>query len=67
MLGAIKSIEQVSFKDDETFNYLQYLFMNDNNFAKIPIIENARNRMKQNANEDIVKQALNIYIMKGGK
>lgn len=67
MLGAIKAIEQVSFKDEETFNYLQYLFMKDNNFAKIPIIENARNRMKQNANEDIVKQALNIYIMKGGK
>ncbi len=67
MLGAIKSSEQVSFKDDETFNYLQYLFMKDNDFAKIPMVENARNRMKQNANEDIVKQALNIYIMKGGK
>ncbi len=67
MLGAIKSSEQVSFKDDETFNYLQYLFMKDNKFDKIPIVENARNRMKQNANEDIVKQALNIYIMKGGK
>lgn len=67
MLGAIKSIEQVTFKDDETFNYLQYLFMKDNNFSKIPIVENARNRMKQNANEDIVKQALNIYIMKGGR
>ena len=67
MLGAIKAIEQVSFKDDETFNYLQYLFMKDNCYDKIPIVENARNRMKQNANEDIVKQALNIYIMKGGK
>ena len=67
MLGAIKNIEQVSFKDDESFNYLQYLFMKDNHFDKIPIVENARNRMKQNANEDIVKQALNIYIMKGGK
>lgn len=67
MLGAIKSAEQVNFKDDETFNYLQYLFIKDNSFEKIPIIENARNRMKQNANEDIVKQALNIHIMKGGK
>jgi len=67
MLGAIKSIEHVSFKDDETFNYIQYLFMKDKNYDKIPIIENARNRMKQNANEDIVKQALNIYIMKGGR
>lgn len=67
MLGAIKSIEQVSFKDEETFNYLQYLFMEDNNYDKIQIIENARNRMKQNANEDMVKQALNIQIMKGGK
>lgn len=67
MLAAIKNIEQISLKDDEFFNYLQYLFMKDNKFDKIPIIENARNRMKQNANEDIVKQALNIHIMKGGK
>lgn len=67
MLSAMKCIEQVSLKDDETFNYLQYLFMKDNDFSKIQIVENARNRMKQNANEDIVKQSLNIYIMKGGK
>jgi len=66
MLGAIRNIEQVNFKDDETFNYLQYLFMQDKAFDKIPIIEHARNRMKQNANEDIVKQALNIHILKGG-
>ena len=40
--------------------------MQDNQFNKIHIVEGARNRMKQNANEDIVKQALNIKIMKGG-
>lgn len=67
MLGAIRCIEQVNFKDDETFNYLEYLFMKDDDFDKIPLVENVRNRMKQNANEDIVKQALNIYIMKGGR
>lgn len=66
VLGSMKSIEQVNFKDDETFNYLQYLFMRDEKFDKIAIIEKAKNRMKQNANEDIVKQALNIYILKGG-
>ena len=67
MLDAIKMIEQVSFKDDETFNYLQYLFMKDSIYNVIPTIEKARNRMKQNANEDMVKQALNINIMKGGR
>lgn len=66
ILGAMKLIDQVSFKDDETFNYLQYLFIKDSFYDKIPIIEKARNRMKQNANEDIVKQSLNINIMKGG-
>jgi len=66
MLGAMKAIDQVSFKDDETFNYLQYLFMQDNLYDKIPQVEKARNRMKQNAAEDMVKQALNITIMKGG-
>lgn len=67
MLGAMKRIEQINLKDDETFNYLQYLFVQDKAFDKIPIIENARSRMKQNANEDIVKQALNIHILKGGR
>lgn len=66
MLQAMKQIEQISFKDDETFNYLAYLFMQDNLYDKIPVIEKARNRMKQNASEDMVKQALNIYLMKGG-
>ena len=66
MLNAIKHIEQVSFKDEETFNYLEYLFMQGRLYDKIQIVENARNRMKQNASEDIVKQALNIHIMKGG-
>ena len=66
MLKAIKQIEQVNFKDEETFNYLTYLFMQDNLYNTIHIIEKARNRMKQNASEDMVKQALNIYLMKGG-
>ena len=66
MLGAIKCIEQITFKDDETFNYLEYLFMQDKLYNIVPIIEKTRNRMKQNANEDIVKQMLNICIMKGG-
>lgn len=67
MLKSMKCIEQISFKDDETFNYLEYLFMKDNIYDKIQYIEKARNRMKQNANEDMVKQTLNICILKGGK
>jgi hypothetical protein len=66
ILGAIKQIEDISLKDEETFNYLQYLFMHDRQFNNIRVVEQARNRMKQNANEDIVKQSLNIKIMKEG-
>lgn len=66
MLKAMKAVEQISFKDDETFNYLTYLFIQDAVYDQIHIIEKARNRMKQNASEDMVKQALNINIMKGG-
>ena len=66
ILGAIKQIEEISLKDEETFNYLQYLFMQNGQFDKINVVEKVRNRMKQNANEDIVKQTLNIKIMKGG-
>ena len=66
ILKAMKHSEQINFKDEETFNYLQYLFMQDKKYEAIPMIEKARNRMKQNASEDMVKQALNICIMKGG-
>ncbi|MBQ8042569.1 MAG: DNA polymerase III subunit [Clostridia bacterium] len=67
VIAAIKCVEQVSFKDEETFNYLQYLFMQDRDYSKIQFIEKARNRMRRNANEDMVKQALNIQLMKGGR
>lgn len=66
ILAATQTIEQINFKDEDTFNYLQYLFMKDASYDKLQLIEESKNRMKQNANEDIVKQALNIKIMKGG-
>lgn len=66
ILDIIKTAEEISFKDEETFNYLEYLFMLDKQYDKIPIIEEAKNRMKQNANEDMVKQAFIIKIRKAG-
>ncbi len=66
MLGAMKNIDQISFKDEETFNYWQYLFMKAKEYAKVPIVEKARIRMKQNASEEMVKQAFNIQTMKEG-
>ena len=66
MLNAMKNIDQISFKDEETFNYLQYLFMKAKEYTKVPIVEKARIRMKQNASEEMVKQAFNIQIMKEG-
>ena len=62
----MKVAEEISFKDEETFNYLQHLFMLEKKYDKIQIIEDAKNRMKQNANEDIVKQAFIIRIKKAG-
>lgn len=66
MLDIMKVAEEISFKDEETFNYLQHLFMLEKNYDKIQIVEDTKNRMKQNANEDIVKQAFIIRIKKAG-
>lgn len=63
-LKLTKSIEQINFKDEETFNYIQHLFYIDRLYDKITCVEQARKRMKQNANEDIVKQAFSIKVMK---
>ena len=63
-IDALNHLEQISFKDEDTFKYLEYLMMCDKNYSKMHIIEKARNRMKQNANEDIVKQTFYIKMSK---
>lgn len=62
-INAIKEIENISFKDDETFRYLEYLLFKDEEYNKIDIVEYSKKRMKQNANEDMVKQSFLIKIM----
>ena len=63
MLRAMKLIEQISFKDDETFKYLQHIYLENGEYAKIQEVEYARKRMLENANEDILKQAMILKLM----
>jgi len=63
-LGTMKALEEVNFKDDETFKYFEYLFLKESRFECIPIVEYARRRMLENANEDIVKQAFMLKILR---
>ena len=62
--SSIKIIDEISFKNEETFRFLEYLVLKDKSYNKIEIIEHARKRMKQNANEDMVKLAFVINMMK---
>ena len=63
-VSVIKKLEQINFKNEETFRYLQHLSFKDKNYSKVDTIEKARRRMKQNANEDMVKLAFAINMMK---
>lgn len=63
-LGTMKALEEVNFKDEETFKYLEYLFLKNNEYSNVPIVEYARRRMLENANEDIVKQAFMLKILR---
>lgn len=63
-INAIRKIDEVNFKNDETFRFLEYLLFNDKNYSKIEIVEKAKKRMKQNANEDMVKTTFVINLMK---
>jgi len=63
-LGTMKALEEVNFKDEETFKYFEYLFLKNNGYSNVPIVEYARRRMLENANEDIVKQAFMLKILR---
>lgn len=63
-LGIMKALEEVNFKDDETFKYFEYLFLKNSKYEAIPIVEYARRRMLENANDDIVKQAFMIKMLR---
>ena len=64
ILEMTKMLDDISFKDDEVFNYLEYLYLKGNDYNKISLIENARIRMGENANELILKQALVIELIR---
>lgn len=64
ILEMTKLLDDISFKDDEVFNYLEYLYLKGNDYNKISLIENARIRMGENANELILKQALVIELIR---
>ena len=60
----MKALEEVNFKDDETFKYFEYLFLKNSKYEAIPIVEYARRRMLENANDDIVKQAFMLKMLR---
>lgn len=63
-LSTMKALEEVDFKDEETFKYFEYLFLKNKEYSNIPVVEYVRRRMLENANEDIVKQAFMLKILR---
>lgn len=64
ILEMTKQLDDIDFKDNEVFNYLEYLYLKGKEYAKIPLIEDARVKIEENANESILKQALIIKLIR---
>lgn len=62
-LAMIKILEDIDFKED-VFNYLEYVFLQNNEYDKIPLIEGVRLKMESNANELIAKQGFVIKLLR---
>ncbi len=62
--GAVKALEEVDFKDDETFRYLEYIFLKNKMYNLVPIVEKLKIRMEQNGSEDMIKTAFVINILR---
>lgn len=62
-LEMIKLLEGIDFKED-VFNYLEYVFLQNKEYDKIPLIEGVRLKMQSNANELIAKQGFVIKLLR---
>jgi len=59
-LQVLKLLDKISFKNTEALDYLEYLLYLNNLYDELFLVEEARNKMKYNANEDILKTVLAI-------
>ena len=62
-LGTLNALNEVSFKDEETFKYLEYIFLRNKMYALVPLVEHAKNRMNENGNEDMIKTAFMLKVI----
>lgn len=57
-------IDKISIKDGAFLDYLENILYYDNHILKLKYIEKAFQRLKQNANEDIIKTIIAIELSK---
>lgn len=63
-LGVMNTLNEVSFKDEETFKYLEYIFLRNKMYSFVPIVEYAKKRMNENGNEDMIKTAFMLKVLR---
>ena len=62
--GTLKALEEIDFKDDETFRYFEYIFLKNKMYNLVPMVEKLKTRMEQNGSEDMIKTAFVINILR---
>lgn len=62
-IGLLIKLSEIDFKNND-IEYLQQSLLKDGNYTGVTLIEGAKNKISQNANEDIVKTMLAIELCK---
>lgn len=62
-IGLLIKLSEIDFKNND-IEYLQQLLLKYGNYTGVTLIESAKNKISQNANEDIVKTMLAIELCK---
>ena len=62
ILGTIKKIDKLSFKNPNILDYLEYTLFYEGLASKIVIVEKVRNKLIRNGNEDIIKTKMSVDI-----
>ena len=59
----MKKVQEISFAQDDTLDYLEYVLYKNNAYSGVKIVENAKNRLKFNGNYDIIIDSMLLRLI----
>ena len=63
VIKAMKKAQEISFAEDDTLDYLEYILYKNSAYSCVEIVENAKNRLKFNGNYDIIIDSMLLRLI----